>query len=197
MREMLRLLVAIAVFSAVSGALLAAIESGTKERIEYQQLKFVKGPAIQKVLEGCSNDPLVDRFKLPDGEVKRNFFVGVFDGKPNTVVLESSGKGYGGDIGVIVAVNLDTDKIVGVGVTTHSETPGVGSRAKDDPSFSAQFKELPIKDPFKVKTDGGQIDAVSGATISSRGVCGAVVNSGEIYMRLKKEIMEKVKGLKT
>jgi electron transport complex protein RnfG len=197
MREMLRLLVAIAVFSAVSGALLAAIESGTKERIEYQQLKFVKGPAIQKVLEGCSNDPLIDRFKLPDGEVERNFFVGVFDGKPNTVVIESSGKGYGGDIGVIVAVNLDTEKIVGVGVTTHSETPGVGSRAKDDPSFSAQFKELPIKDPLKVKADGGQIDAVSGATISSRGVCGAVVNSGEIYMRLKKEIMEKIKGLKT
>jgi electron transport complex protein RnfG len=197
MREMVRLLVAIAVFSSFSGALLAAIESGTRERIEYQQLKFVKGPAIQRILEGCTNDPLVDRFKLPDGKVERSFFVGVFDGKPNTVALESSGKGYGGDIGVIVAVNLENDQIVGVGVTTHSETPGVGSRAKDDPSFSEQFKGLSIKDPFKVKADGGQIDAVSGATISSRGVCGAVVTSADIYMRLKSEIMDKVKGLKT
>jgi electron transport complex protein RnfG len=197
MREMVRLLVAIAVFSSFSGALLAAIESGTRERIEYQQLKFVKGPAIQRILEGCTNDPLVDRFKLPDGKVERSFFVGVFDGKPNTVALESSGKGYGGDIGVIVAVNLENDQIVGVGVTTHSETPGVGSRAKDDPSFSEQFKGLSIKDPFKVKADGGQIDAVSGATISSRGVCGAVVTSADIYMRLKNEIMDKVKGLKT
>lgn len=197
MREMVRLLVAIAVFSSFSGALLAAIESGTRERIEYQQLKFVKGPAIQRILEGCTNDPLVDRFKLPDGKVERSFFVGVFDGTPNTVALESSGKGYGGDIGVIVAVNLENDQIVGVGVTTHSETPGVGSRAKDDPSFSEQFKGLSIKDPFKVKADGGQIDAVSGATISSRGVCGAVVTSADIYMRLKNEIMDKVKGLKT
>jgi electron transport complex protein RnfG len=196
MREMVRLLVAIAIFSSFSGALLAAIESGTRERIEYQQLKFVKGPAIQRILEGCANDPLVDRFKLPDGEVERSFFVGVFDGKPNTVALESSGKGYGGHIGVIVAVNLENDQIVGVGVTTHSETPGVGSRAKDDPSFSEQFKGLSIKDPFKVKADGGQIDAVSGATISSRGVCGAVITSADIYMRLKNEIMEKVKGLK-
>jgi electron transport complex protein RnfG len=197
MREMLRLLLAIAAFSSFSGALLAAIESGTRERIEYQQLKFVKGPAIQKILEGCTNDPLEDRFKLPDGNVERSFFVGVFDGKPNTVALESYGKGYGGDIGVIVAVNLENDRIVGVGVTTHSETPGVGSKAKDDPRFSEQFQGLSIKDPLKVKGDGGQIDAVSGATITSRGVCGALVTSADIYMRLKNEIMEKVNELKT
>jgi electron transport complex protein RnfG len=197
MREMVRLLVVIAVFSAFSGALLAAIESGTRERIEYQQLKFVKGPAIKRILEGCTNDPLEDRFKLPDGDVERNFFVCVFDGKPRAVALESSGKGYGGDIGVIVAVNLENDQIVGVGVTTHSETPGVGSQAKDDPSFSEQFKGLSVKDPFRVKADGGQIDAVSGATISSRGVCGAVSTSADIYMRLKDDIIEKINGLKT
>jgi electron transport complex protein RnfG len=197
MREMIRLLVVIAVFSAVSGGLLAAIQMGTKDRIEYQQLKFVKGPTIKQILEGASNDPLVDRFKLPDGKRERNFFVGVFDGKANIVALEAFGKGYGGDIGVIVAVNVENDEIVGVGVTTHSETPGVGSRAKTDPSLSAQFQGLPIKEPFKVKADGGQIDAISGATISSRGVCGAVVDSAEIYKRLKKDIVEKLKAFKT
>ena len=184
MREMLRLLVVIAVFSAVSGGLLAAIQSGTKERIEYQQLKFVKGPTIQQILEGCSNDPLVDRFKLSDGKEERNFFVGVFKGSANTVALETFGKGYGGDIGVIIAINVENDEIVGIGVTTHSETPGLGSRAKTDPGFSEQFKGLPIKEPFKVKADGGQIDAISGATFSSRGVCSAVVDSADIYMRL-------------
>jgi electron transport complex protein RnfG len=197
MREMIRLLVVIAVFSAVSGGLLAAIQMGTKDRIEYQQLKFVKGPTIKQILEGASNDPLVDRFKLPDGKKERNFFVGVFDGKANIVALEAFGKGYGGDIGVIVAVNVENDEIVGIGVTTHSETPGVGSRAKTDPSLSDQFQGLPIKEPFKVKADGGQIDAISGATVSSRGVCGAVVDSAEIYQRLKKDIVEKLKAFKT
>jgi electron transport complex protein RnfG len=197
MREMIRLLVVIAVFSAVSGGLLAAIQSGTRDRIEYQQLKFVKGPTIQQILEGSSNDPLVDRFKLPDGKEERSFFVGVFDGKANIVALEAFGKGFGGDIGVIVAVNVENDEIVGIGVTTHSETPGVGSRAKSDPSLSEQFKGLPIKEPFKVKADGGQIDAISGATVSSRGVCGAIVDSAEIYMRLKKDIVEKLKAFKT
>jgi electron transport complex protein RnfG len=197
MREMIRLLVVIAVFSSVSGGLLAAIQSGTKERIEYQQLKFVKGPTIQQILEGCSNDPLVDRFKLSDGKIERNFFVGVFDGTANTVALETFGKGYGGDIGVIIAINVENDEIVGIGVTTHSETPGLGSRAKTEPGFSEQFKGLPIKEPFKVKADGGQIDAVSGATVSSRGVCSAVVDSADVYRRLKKEIIEKVKAFKT
>ncbi len=197
MREMIRLLVVIAVFSAVSGGLLAAIQSGTKDRIEYQQLKFVKGPTIQQILEGSSNDPLVDRFKLPDGKEERSFFVGVFDGKANIVALEAFGKGFGGDIGVIIAVNVENDEIVGIGVTTHSETPGVGSKVKTDPSLSEQFKGLPIKEPFKVKAEGGQIDAISGATVSSRGVCGAVVDSAEIYMRLKKDIIEKLKAFKT
>lgn len=197
MREMIRLLVVIAVFSAVSGGLLAAIQSGTKDRIEYQQLKFVKGPTIQQILEGSSNDPLVDRFKLPDGKEERSFFVGVFDGKANVVALEAFGKGFGGDIGVMIAVNVENDEIVGIGVTTHSETPGVGSKVKTDPSLSEQFKGLPIKEPFKVKADGGQIDAISGATVSSRGVCGAVVDSAEIYMRLKKDIIEKLKAFKT
>jgi electron transport complex protein RnfG len=197
MREMIRLLVVIAVFSAVSGGLLAAIQSGTKDRIEYQQLKFVKGPTIKQIMEGCSNDPLVDRFKLPDGKEERSFFVGVFDGKANIVALESFGKGFGGDIGVIVAVNVENDEIFGIGVTTNSETPGVGSRVKTEPSFSKQFKGQPIKDPFQVKADGGQIDAVSGATVSSRGVCGAVVDSAKIYMRLKTGILEKLSAFKT
>ncbi len=196
MREMIKLLVVIAVFSAVSGGLLAAVQKGTEDRIEYQQLKFVKGPTIHQILEGSSNDPLVDRFKLSDGKEERSFFVGVFDGKAEIVAFEVFGKGFGGDMGVIVAVNVESDEIVGIGVTTHSETPGVGSRAKSDPSLSEQFKGQPIKEPFKVKADGGQIDAISGATVSSRGVCGAVVVAGEVYMRLKKDIIVKLKAFK-
>jgi len=196
MREMIRLFLVVTLFSAFSGGLLAAVRTGTQERIEYQQLKFVKGPTIKTIMKGCLNDPLVDRFKIVDRDKERSFFVGVFDGKPSVVALESSGKGFGGKIGVIVAIRLDNDQIVGIGVTTHSETPGLGSRTKTDPDFSAQFRGLPINNVFKVKADGGQIDAVSGATISSRGVCAAVNASVEAYKRLKSQILEKVKAFK-
>jgi electron transport complex protein RnfG len=196
MREMIKIFLAVLLFSAISGGLLTALKNVTEDRIEYQELKFVKGPAIQAVLKGCSNNPLLDRFKIADGKTERNVFVGVFNGKPNTVALESSGKGFQGDIGVIVGINLDTDKIVGVGVTTLSETPGVGSRVKTDPSFVAQFKGKSIKDPFEVKSKGGNIDALSGATHSSEGVCAAVSAVEGVYARLKPELVQKTKTMK-
>ena len=38
----------------------------------------------------------------------------------------SSSKGYKGDIGLIVAIDVKADKLMGLGVTTHNETPGLG-----------------------------------------------------------------------
>ncbi|MGA8282796.1 MAG: RnfABCDGE type electron transport complex subunit G [Desulfobacterales bacterium] len=193
MREMIQMVVVLTVLSFVSGGLLAYVKDGTKDKIEVQQLTFVKGPAIKAILKGATNDPIKDRFKLKDGDTEQSFFVGVFDGKPDTVAFESSGKGFGGDLGLMVGVNLEDDKIVGVGVTTHSETPGVGSRAKTDPTFVAQFPGQPIAETFKVKADGGQVDALSGATVTSRGVSAALTEAGKIYEKLKPQIADKAK----
>jgi len=195
MRNMIKLIVAVVLFAGISGGLLGTLRALTNERIEYQQLRYVKGPAIVEILKGCSNDPLSDRFKIKDGKEERNVYVGVHDGKPDTVVLESSGKGYGGEIGLVIAVNLENDQVVGVGVTTLRETPGVGMRVKTDPSFVSQFKGLPIEEPIKMKSDGGQIDALSGASVSSRGVVGGVDALSEVYKRLKPEIVEKMKSI--
>jgi len=196
MREIIKMIVVLTVLSSFSGGLLAAIRGGTMEKIEYQQLVFVKGPAIRNILEGCSNDPIVDRFKIKDGDIERSFFVGVFDGKANTVTFESFGKGFGGDIGLMLGVNINDDKIIGMGVTTHSETPGIGSKAKTDPKLSNQFKGLDLVKSFKVKSDGGEIDAMSGATVTSRGVCVGVTEAANIYKRLKPQIAEKIKEFK-
>jgi electron transport complex protein RnfG len=193
MREMIKLFAVITIFAAVSGGVLASIRAATIERIENQELQFVKGPAIARIMEGCSNDPMTDRFKLKDGDTERLFFVGAFEGKRNVVAFESFGTGYGGKMGVIVAVNLDDDKIVGVGVTTHAETPGIGSRLKDDPSiFCDQFKGRPLIGEFKVKSAGGDVDAVSGATLSSSGASAAMSSLAEIYKRMKSEIKNKL-----
>ena len=194
MRDIIRMIVVLAILSALSGGLLAAVKSGTAEQIEYQQLKFVKGPAIKEILQGASNDPLVDRFKLKDGDVERDFFIGVLDGKPNGVVFESFGSGYGGPVGMMVGVNLETDELLGIGVTTHAETPGLGARAKDDPTFRAQFKGLSFSEPVKVQSDGGPIDSVSGATITSRAVCTGVTDSQSFYKKLKPQIIEQAKA---
>jgi len=95
----------------------------------------------------------------------------------------------------MVGVNVETDKIVGIGVTTHSETPGLGAMAKDDPGFAAQFKGFSITKPIKVTNDGGQVNAISGATITSRAVCAAATDAGNIYQKLKPRLSEKIKEL--
>jgi electron transport complex protein RnfG len=196
MREMVKMFVVLTVLSAFSGGLLAGLRSSTAAQIENQKLEFVKGPAIKAILKGASNDPIKDRFKIMDGKTERSFFVGKFDGKANTVAFESFGKGFGGDVGLMVGVNIENDAIVGAGVTTHSETPGLGARAKDDPKFTAQFKGLSASEPIKVTNDGGKVNALSGATITSRAVCAAATEAEQIYQKLKPQIDEKLKAFK-
>ena len=193
MRELIKMVVVLTVLAAFSGGLLSGLRSGTAAQIENQVLKYVQGPAIKTILKGVSNDPITDRFTIKDGKTERKFFVGRFDGKANTVAFESFGKGFAGEIGLMVGVNLETDKIIGAGVTTHSETPGLGAIAKDDPDFVSQFKGFSISETIKVTTDGGQVNAISGATITSQAVCVAATDAGSIYQKLKPQIAEKIK----
>lgn len=193
---MVKMVVVLTVLTAFSGGLLASIRDSTLEQIEMQQLTFVKGPAIKVIMEGAENDPITDRFKIKDGEKEYSVFVGKFDGKANTVALEDFAEGYGGPVGVIVGINMDKDEVLGVQVSTHAETPGLGARAKDDPNFVSQFRGGNIKDPFKVAKDGGRINALSGATITSRAVCQAASSAGSVYQTLKPKIQEQIAAMK-
>ena len=195
MGDMIKMVVVLTVLSAFSGGLLAAIRDSTKEQIEVQQLTFVKGPAIREIFENAGNDPISDRFKLQDGDEERGFFVGVYDGNPKGVALETYGKGYGGDVGLMVGIDTETDKVIRVSVTTHSETPGLGSKAKEDPAFVQQFQGLSLQDTIAVTKDGGQVNSISGATITSRAVANAAAKASDVYKRLKPEIIENAKSI--
>lgn len=194
MKEMIKMVVVLTLLSSLSGGLLAYVKDNTKEQIESQVLQLVKGPAIKEIFEGSSNDPVADRFAIEDSDAKIDFFVAKFDGTPKAVAFETSAKGYGGDIGVMVAVDIAEDTLYGVGVTTHSETAGLGSKAKEDPKFAAQFKGIAASGAIQVSADGGQISTISGATITSRAVTTAATQAVEIYQNLKPQITEQVKG---
>lgn len=195
MGEMIKMVVVLTLLSSLSGGLLAYVKEGTQERIENQVLQLVQGPAVEKIFAGASNDPVNDRFSIMDGDKKINVFVAKFDGKPKAIAFETFGKGgYGGDVGLMVGIDVDTDKIHGVGVTTHSETAGLGARAKTDPKFAAQFAGLNATQPVKITGDGGKINALSGATFTSRAVCRAATDATKIYDKLKPQIEEKLKA---
>jgi len=188
MRDMIKMVMVLTILSCFSGGVLAYLNNSTKERIENQVLEFVKGPAVRTIFEGAENNPIADRFILKDGDVERTVFVAFYEGKPGAVALETFGKGYGGDVGLMVGINLQDDKVMGVGVTTHAETPGMGAKAKSDPKFVAQFKDQPIDKPIKIMSDGGSINAISGATITSRAVSVAATEAGKLYTKMKDQI---------
>jgi electron transport complex protein RnfG len=195
MGEMIKMVVVLTLLSSLSGGLLAYVKEGTQERIENQVLQLVQGPAVEHIFAGASNDPVNDRFSVMDGDKKIDVFVAKYDGKPKAIAFETFGKGgYGGDVGLMVGIDVDTDKIYGVGVTTHSETAGLGARAKTDPKFAAQFAGMDATKPVKITGDGGQVNALSGATFTSRAVCRAATDATEIYDKLKPQIEEKLQA---
>ncbi len=197
MREIIKMVVVLTILSCFSGGLLAYINTATEERIENQVLEFVKGPAVRSIFADATNDPIADRIQIKDGEIEHTFFVGVIDGEPRGVAFETFGKGgYGGDVGLMVGIDVKEDKLIGAGVTTHAETPGMGAKAKTDPSFVAQFQGLAVKDPIKVTNDGGTINVISGATMTSRAVSSAATEAAQIFQQLKPQITEKIKEFK-
>ena len=199
MREILRMIVVLAAITGASGLLLAGVNQGTKEQRKKQLLQYVKGPAISEVLAGSENQPLDDvkelELKAPEegqGAVSPvDIFPAYKDKKLWAVAFEVTGKGYGGDIGVLVGIDVETDRLLGIGITTLKETPGLGARVREK-GFRSGFAGLGMSGVVKVKADGGAIDAVSGATISSRGVCAAVTKAFEFYRANKEEILASV-----
>ncbi|MFW6334349.1 MAG: RnfABCDGE type electron transport complex subunit G [Desulfosalsimonas sp.] len=195
MREMVKMVIVLTVLSSLSGGLLAALKNNTQDRIDSQVLTFVQGPAIEKILEDATNDPVNDRFslKVEGEEEERNFFVGVYDDTPRAVAFETRASGYGGDMGVMVAFNVETDEIMGVSVTTHDETPGVGATVETDTNFKNQFAGMSADADPQVKKDGGSINAMSGATVTSRAVCKAVSRATDLYQQMQSQINDQVK----
>lgn len=190
MKDYIKMVTVLTSIAAVCGLLLAAVEKGTETRREEQLLINVKIPAVERILESSTNKFIDDRQKLMIDEQEMEVFVGKKEDAVWGIAIENTGTGFGGNIGVMVGFDLESDKLTGIGIVSHKETPGLGARVTE-PTFSQNFKGRSLNEIFMVRQDGGTIDAVSGATISSRAVCDAVRRSVEMYPKIKKMIREK------
>ncbi len=191
MRDILRMLVVLSLICGISGFALSYLKQLTALPIEEQVLTYVQEPALKRIFAEADNSPVTDRakFTLKDGRSVM-VFPAKKDGKLTGVALEDKGKGFGGDISVMVGFNPSNDTLVGVGVTTMKETPGIGDVILQ-PRFTAQFVGKPMD--VKLKKDGGSIDAISGATVSSAGTAIAVANAAKIFAEIKEQILQKWK----
>jgi Na+-translocating ferredoxin:NAD+ oxidoreductase subunit G len=81
------------------------------------------------------------------------------------------GKGYGGDINILAGID-ENYNIKSITILSNTETPGLGTRIEED-AFTGQFKGLILQD-IGLSKDGGKIDAITGATVSSKAVTDAL-----------------------
>jgi electron transport complex protein RnfG len=204
MKSSLQMILVLSLIAVLSGLALGGLNELTFETIQINILKFKKVPAVADIYEMLSGELSTDERAVVEEELlleKRYvdlgqkdpslFFVVRKDGEPFAVALEDYGMGFGGNLGVMVGFEIETANLVGIGITTMSETPGLGTRVKEK-AFVAQFKGMNKDAILKVKKDGGEIDALSGATISSRAVAQAMDNARTFYTKHREAILEAV-----
>jgi len=176
------LTITLAAITFVGSLSLGFVFDWTKEPIAKAQMaKQLK--AIEAVLEGYDNNPVTEKYKVatPDGKDSLEFFPATLSGKRiGTAVKTKSAKGYSGDIWLMVGFS-EVGEVLRIQVLEHKETPGLGSKMSQ-PSFLQQyFGKNPGKNNLKVKKDGGEVDAITGATISARAFSEAVQLAYETF----------------
>ncbi len=145
--------------------------------------------AIGEVVPQYDNNPVTDMYKLPtpDGKDSLEVYPAKEGDKPVAFAVRTfSPKGYGGNVWIMVGF-LPDGTINNVAILEHKETPGLGSKMST-PGFKDQFMgKNPKTFKLKVKKDGGDVDAISGATISSRAFSQATELAYETLMKRKQQ----------
>jgi len=193
MREFARMIIVLTAICCLSAVALGAVQVMTAERIARQQwLRKIRAlNAVFHLYEDAPDLQVVDVASswASDASRKvRKFYVLRNNRQVLGTAFEISAPGYGGWIDIMVGVT-EADAISGIRIISHNETPGLGANIVRD-SFAAGFKGRNLQETnWSLKKNGGDIDQISGATISSAAVLGAVSEGLRIYRAHKDEIM--------
>jgi len=185
-----RLVLVLGSFALLSGLIHVIAFLATKDRIEHNRASALTA-AVLRVLPGAKDQRAL---------VLRGDALQRYDGPPNTVpkedavfeAFDASGRrvgfaipnqaaGFQDTIKLIFGVDLGAKRIVGMEVLESRETPGLGDKILKDAAFLGQWKALAFDPAVEVtkkgKTKPNEIDAIVGATISSKAVA-RIVNEG-------------------
>jgi electron transport complex protein RnfG len=191
MREISKLVLVLSLICGISAAALTVVRISLEERIEMQNDFYVRGPALEQLFKKPANDVLKDKIAFAiDGITYPIFYI--TEGSTITgLAIEAPGKGgYAGDIIIMIGIDTDAEKIIGLEIIQHSETPGVGSKVEKN-SFRKQWRNIGINESVELRTHGGIIDAISGATYSSN----AVVDGTNRVKSIINEHMNEIESL--
>lgn len=169
----LMLVVVLGLITFVCALLLGVINSVTKDKIEQNGIETRNAAMSEIIPDAEFTDVEVPADFATPADKNQPVVSGVYqatlDGAEAGYCVEVNPKGFGGALKMIVGINAD-GTVAGIKVTEASETPGLGAKAQSDKNWIAQFAGQPADGSLAVSKDGGTINAITGATITSRAV---------------------------
>ncbi|WP_103982203.1 RnfABCDGE type electron transport complex subunit G [Parabacteroides chinchillae] len=179
------MLLSLTIICLVAGAILAGVNMYTLEPIAASKAAALQN-AIQQVVLEFDNNPTEQAYKAVTSEgdsliiypaTKNGKFVGA-------AVESNTKKGFGGEIKVIVGFDPE-GKLLNYSVLQHTETPGLGSKMQEwfrtDKNKQSIIGRSMTNGNLSVTKDGGDVDAITAATISSRAFLDAVNRAYSAY----------------
>jgi len=194
--------------SAICGLIIVGAYEGTYDAVAANK-RIATERAVFKVVPAAKS--IVEYLALPGGGIERKVgagdtpiapgavkFFAAYDaaGKLAGIAAEGGAKGYADTVRIMFGYSPDCQCVVGIGVVAMRETPGIGDKIITDKEFLANFNALDVKlkgdlsmlaNEVKAvkhgaKTNPWQIDAISGATITSRAVGRAINDSAQALL---------------
>lgn len=188
------MILSLGIICLIIASILAWVNSATKETIAQAETK-AKVEAIGAVVPEFDNDPFAEKQEVVLESEPNPIIVypATKDGQPVGYAIETYTKnGFSGNVEIMVGFDTESN-IVGYSVLKHAETPGLGAKMQEWFSSPAPQEGL-IRDmrgvnmakesPLKVSKDGGKVDAITAATISSRAFLDAIERAYRAYQTL-------------
>lgn len=179
MKDMLKITMSLVVIFVAAGFIMGGTFKVTSP-IKYVAEQREKEEAL-KEMAPTATDPIKAAGTWQVHGKSFEYFAATASGKPVTYIASTAGKGYSSYIGMLVAVDRDL-KVSNLKVLNMHETPGLGDQVLEA-SFLDQFKGKELSKIVLLKTETTEnIQAISGATISSRAVTNGVKDAVQMLV---------------
>lgn len=166
----------------VSSALLAGVYALTKAPIEAAAAAKTNN-AIAQVVPEFDGTPVEGTISVAGKDY--TYYTVSKSGKTAGYAIIAAASGFGGPVSLMVGVTSE-GTIYNTSVLSQSETPGLGAKCTE-PAFADQFRNFnPSEKVLKVKKDGGDVDAITASTITSRAYVAAIQAALDIYGAIAK-----------
>jgi electron transport complex protein RnfG len=181
MNDMVKMIAALVIFATVACVGLAFVYDGTKVQIEANATEKLN-TALSEVFPGADSFEKVDAELSATGGSGVSFgdaYSALKGGTITGIAINATDAGFNDAVTALVGVGTD-GRISGVRMLVNTDTPGLGANASsptyfvDKPAktktFYSQFDGMSVSDNITVKKDGGDVIAITAATITSRAV---------------------------